>query len=254
MSPGVVAPTTCPHCGAPYVGGGGGTKPGRRFYKDSGGVRFPAPICPGKIGCVMKHVLEDAIIGEVGKVLARPSVQRALGAALDRHIAALAGSEQPRKGETARALATLTKKRDRLVTAIAEGTVTRAEAGGQLEAIRAEIATLSEERPTERFTTQRAEALKGERDRILALATDFTVIAQRLDTPRLRDHLRTWLASATFDKNTRELTLAIRRIPAMSGFLPSYSPAPDKREKGMGGVITRRISLKQPAPGRRIRA
>ena len=27
-----------------------------------------------------------------------------------------------------------------------------------------------------------------------------------------------------------------------------------KREKGIGGVITHRISLKQPAPGRRVRS
>jgi len=37
-------------------------------------------------------------------------------------------------------------------------------------------------------------------------------------------------------------------------FHPFSGPrAPDKREKGIGGVITRRISLKQLSPGRRVR-
>jgi hypothetical protein len=245
---------TCPHCGADYIGGGGGTKPGRRFYKDSGGVRFPTPICSGKIGCVMKHVLDDAVIGEVGRVLARPSVQKALGDALDRHIAALARSEEPRKADTAKALAKLTARRDRLVAAIAEGTVTREEAAGQLESIRTEIASLSEQRTSERFTAQRANALESERKRILSLASDFTAIAKRLDGPRLREHLRIWLARAEFDKNTRDLTLAIRRIPAVGAFLPSHLPGQTIREKGIGGLIMRRVSLKQRAVGQRIRA
>ena len=35
---------------------------------------------------------------------------------------------------------------------------------------------------------------------------------------------------------------------------PYTLPGPEQREKVVGGVITRRISLKQIAPGRRIRA
>jgi hypothetical protein len=62
--------------------------------------------------------------------------------------------------------------------------------------------------------------------RILSLASDFTAIAKRLDGPRLRDHLCTWLARAEFDKNTRDLTLTIRRIPAVGAFLPSPLPGP----------------------------
>ncbi len=77
-------------------------------------------------------------------------------------------------------------------------------------------------------------------------------MAQRLEGPRLRDHLRSWLARAEFDKNSRELTLEIRRIPAASGFPPSYLPGQTEREKTIGSVITRRISLRQRAPGRRI--
>ena len=107
--------------------------------------------------------------------------------------------------------------------------MTREEAAGQLESIRTEIAALSEQRTSERFTAQRANALESERDRILALASDFTAIAKRLEGPRLRDHVRTWLARAEFDKNTRDLTLTIRRIPAVAAFLPSYSPGRDSQ-------------------------
>ena len=86
-----------------------------------------------------------------------------------------------------------------------------------------------------------------------ALASDFGTVAQKLDGPRLRSHLTQWLAGATFDKNTRELTLTIRRVPAVPAFQPLHWPGPDKREQVMGGVITRRISLRQRSPGQRIR-
>ena len=163
--------------------------------------------------------------------MTRPSVQRALSEALDRRIAALAGAETGDQGTNARALSALSKKRDRLVAAIAEGVVTKHEAAAQLDAIRTEIEALSEERTVTRFSAQRAAALQAERYRIVTLASDFATIAQRLEGPRLRDHLRTWLADAQFDKETRELTLKIRRVPAVAGFLPSYSPGPDGREK-----------------------
>jgi hypothetical protein len=104
--------------------------------------------------------------------------------------------------------------------------VTRDEAAGQLESIRTENAALNEQRTSERFTAQRARALESECKRILAMASDFTAIAKRLEGPRLREHLRTWLAHAEFDKNTRDLTLMIRRIPAVGAFLPSDWPEP----------------------------
>ena len=44
-------------------------------------------------------------------------------------------------------------------------------------------------------------------------------------------------------------------MTVVRSFVKLYTlPGPEQREKVVGGVITRRICLKQLAPGRRIRA
>lgn len=56
--------------------------------------------------------------------------------------------------------------------------------------------------------------LAREADRLVRLAADFSARARELTGPALRELLKPWLQEATFDKNTRVLSVTVRRVPA----------------------------------------
>jgi len=62
------------------------------------------------------------------------------------------------------------------------------------------------------------------------------------------------LAELTLRDRVVSVSRAMRVIPSVPAFLPSHWPGPVEREKVTGGVITRRVSLKQRVPGKRISA
>jgi len=59
--------------------------------------------------------------------------------------------------------------------------------------------------------------LAREADRLAKLAADFPARAKELRGPALRELLKPWIEDATFDKETRELTLTVKRVPATGG-------------------------------------
>jgi hypothetical protein len=217
----------CDACGRPLVGGGLGgrrRKSGRRphFYKCQSVNLHPRGECPGKLTTVSQHVLERAVLSVMTKELARPAVQRAIAQAIDE---ALAAEQRPQANarRLERAYAEAVKRRDRIVELVSKGTLTEEEAGGQLAAVREQIASLESERQRARFESKRSVSLTDVRDEVLRMALDFPTIAQQLSGPALRELIRPWLADATFDKWGRFLTLHIRRVPSV-GLFSSDSP------------------------------
>lgn len=212
----------CSHCGHAYTGGGlggdsrlkklGDARP--HFYKCSGGTAR-MKLCPGKIGTVSRHLLERAVLDTISREVARKAVRERIVAEVDRALAKKGAA--PAKDVT-RVLAALAKKRDRLVSAVADGTVTSAEVAAQLTMIRAQIADAEAIRDRARFAEQGARISPKERDDLLQFVFDFPALVKQAKGPALRELVQPWLASATFDKETRYLTLGIRRVPALHLF------------------------------------
>jgi DNA invertase Pin-like site-specific DNA recombinase len=225
----------CPLCGDTYAGGGYGGKARKgddtqsrpRIYRDSGGV---AGNCPGRIGTVMRHIVEDATLDTLTETLSAPAVQRQIEQAIDR---ALSGSDAD-AGESKRQLEAARRKanerRDRLVAAVADGTLLRDEAGPRLEALRSELANLDSRLEQLRFHDRRAKANVEDRNRLVRMAKEFPRVVSALRAAgrgkALREYVEPWLELATFDKLSRVLTLHIRPAPTL---LLAISPGPNSR-------------------------
>ena len=213
----------CAQCGEPYVGGGGPrnhrdpSDPDRyRFYRDRGGSPG-APICPGRLGTLQKRVVEPAVIAAVAAAVSDPRVQAMIREEIDRYLAGARGDHRVERAELQKEVARLGRERDNLVGAIARGTLTEAEADSQMKRIRQEReAAEAGLRRIARLRTSTKE-LERERDRLIALASDFAERVKGRGGTALRNLLEPWLETAVFDKETRELTLSIRRVPQAAG-------------------------------------
>jgi DNA invertase Pin-like site-specific DNA recombinase len=219
---------TCTHCGDKYVGGGGGKD--RKFYKCSGGIEGH---CAGRIGTVMRWMVDEAVVETLARTLTDKRVQRMVAAELDRQLAAPTTTDAGALRVERKRLA---DRRDRLVRAIATGLLLDEEAAGEMEAVRSALAALDARQHAARFQARRRDAASVERDRLLSVLADFPRAVRRLEGPALRELVVPWLAGATFDKATRELTLSIRAVGVVQ---LAHSPGQDDRKK----VLVRRVSL-----------
>jgi hypothetical protein len=82
--------------------------------------------------------------------------------------------------------------------------------------LRATIASTEAELERTRFAARRTAGMGAVRDRLIALAKNFATTAAHATGPVLRELVRPWLASATHNKQTRVLTLRIRRVPEIT--------------------------------------
>lgn len=250
----------CAQCGRPYVGGGvGGTQrtgdARPRFYRCSGAVNDRAhpgvPHCPGKVGTIMKHVLEDAVIGLLVRELEHGTMRAAIRRATTERVRAhTRQADRPRDlAGPRRALAKAEAQRDRLIEAIAQG-LPMTEAKPALDQARLAIEGARRELDAATSRPLDRAALDREADRWLQLADAFPQLMSRVTTAELREMLDVWLAGATFDKDTRELRVQMRTIPV--ALLADIPPRPDFRSKHVAGVIERRLSLTQTNRGKII--
>lgn len=242
----------CIHCGEPYTGGGGGRsrnvnpeREHRRFYRDNGGV---AGTCPGRIGTIMRHLVDDRVLEVLGSTLTKPVVRRRIETAIARALEG--GPAMVRESEaSARATrARLEQRRDRLVGLVANGSLLIDEAAGQLEQTRAALADVEARIQRLQFEKSRTKVAAAERERLLQVAFEFP--AARLSGAALRRFVARWLSSLTFDKVSRTLTLGIRCVPAVASLGPSIWP--ERGEQKEGGLIVRSTSLLQPGHEYRV--
>lgn len=204
----------CPHCGMHYTGGGVGAKRmgSNRFYRDRGGIDG---VCEGKIGTVMRHLIDPLVIREIGQIASRPKVRQQIERAIDQLLTRANGSSEIAAVALKRSLASAEKKRQRLVGAIASGLLEHAEAADQLAALRSDIERLTAELDAARFGSRRIALADENRERCIRTAMEFPSLADRLQGPALRNLVEPWLQSASFDKRSRVLTLGIYPAPGL---------------------------------------
>jgi DNA invertase Pin-like site-specific DNA recombinase len=228
----------CAQCHAPYVGGGIGGRVRPRpeipdgvfwFYRCSSASNEPPyrRECRGRVGTIARHKIDGAVIATLAAELRKPSMTRMIRVEVDRVLAAQQGVTGEGLDRVRTEIGALERKRYRLVALIADETLTAGEAAPQLSAVRTELARLQQRETILRFEERRSVPDAALREQVLTLARDFPRVAAQLTGPALRELIRPWLAFATFDKETRQLTLGIRRLPAIGPFLPTNPPAPD---------------------------
>jgi DNA invertase Pin-like site-specific DNA recombinase len=225
---------TCTTCGKAYVGGGGPknhrdpSDPDRyRFYRDAGALGTQGNICPGRVGTLSRRMIEPAVVAEIAKVVAHPGVQALIGKEIDRVLAETGTDSADRQRSLTKERAELEARRANVVSAIARGVLSDADAVATLAELRAKLEGVTATLERTRFGARAATRLTAERDRLISLAADFGAAAQRLSGQALRELLVPWLAGGMVDKNARTVTLWIRRVPALGPFLTlSRPPAP----------------------------
>lgn len=235
----------CPHCGMHYVAGGlGSTRADgtrTRFYADQGGenrVRR-GKVCPGPMGTVSQHLLEDAVLGTIAGVLRTPSTQRRLAAAVDRFLAAAPARIADETATVSAARAKAQRRRDALVEALADRTISQQEAAPLLAAIRTEIETLEARRQQLAFDSRRTDMPGIDREALLRMAINFPIAVRQVAPAEAREIVRPWLASAEFDKISRTLTIAVRRVPAIPPLL--FPHPPGLRVQGQDVVVRKLV-------------
>lgn len=238
---------TCPYCFHPYAGGGGGrshdkkhVRELRRFYRDSGGVKGA---CPGQIGTVMRHIVEDAVTSTMSRTIRSAPVRRLIEDSIGRALSDARRGVQASEAGIRAALRKNEQRVARLVSLLADGTLLEAEARTQLAQLRQEAEQLTRQLDEARFLARRSVPLAQERDRLLQAALDFPALAARLTGLSLRRLISLWLERATFDKVSRSLELRILRVPRLS-LQTEHSPARGLVLQGARPLV-RRINLTQ---------
>lgn len=206
-------------CGQPMVSHGGTTQENgkvSRNYRCRTATGIPYTRCE-YAGTIKKEWLEDAVLETVGSFVSAPAQRARLLAALDRQIAARRNAPATSRATLERERASLVASRDRLVAAVASGTLTGDEAKAQLDVARTAIARVDASMLALRDAQQDDRTQSAQRDRLVALAMDFPRAARTLTGPALRELVVPWIAGATFDVHTRTLTLDIRHVPHAPG-------------------------------------
>ncbi len=155
---------------------------------------------------MLEHAALNLLAKEIGSAVHR----KAMTAALDRALAEARSSARTARDIT-RDLDTIREKQRRLVLAIEAGTLTSIEAGDRMAALRRDFDRLTAER--DRATFAGGDQLAW-RDALVTQALDFRSMARELAGPKLRSLIQQWVAGATFNNETRELVMEIRRVPA----------------------------------------
>jgi site-specific DNA recombinase len=212
----------CAECDKRYIGGGGpvGTsdEPDRyRYYKDAGGDGR-APVCSNPLGTLQKRWIEPRVIDAVAQVLNQRKMQNLIAEELDRQLAVAGHDHLGNRQNLERERKRLMAEKDRLVQAIARGVLTEDEAKAQIETSRDAIGRITAEVEGLRFRERAAGGLREERNRLLALACNFKRATKKASGPELRELLRPWIADGVVDKNKRQVSVSIRKIP-LSGVL-----------------------------------
>ncbi|MGE0456448.1 MAG: recombinase family protein [Vicinamibacterales bacterium] len=232
---------TCRICASNYTGGGGRSGVRQKFYRDAAS----SETCPGRIGTVMRHLIEGRVLAELGAVVAGPEMRADLERAADE---ILAEGLRARTGQSKLQAERRhhEQRKARLVAAIADGSLSARDAARQIQAEDRAIEEARRKIEATRFRSADRKQIAEERDHWLRLASDFPGVAARLAGPALREFVTPWLAHLTFDKLTRMVEVGVR--PGHASFLASSSPEPTGRLKG--GLILRR-TLVRPVGARR---
>lgn len=222
---------TCAQCGSLYRGGGGskgppGDEDRYRFYRCSGAVKRE-PTCDGRIGILQKRFIEPAVIDAVARVVSHPVVYRMIEDEVDQFMEAATDTQRDQRRSLQSERERIARRQRALVRAIANETLTEAEAEAEIADIRTVLARVDDQLGRLRFERRWTNALSLEKQRLVRMARDFGAAIRKLSGAAQRELLRPWLDSAVVDKEKRVVTLTIRRVPAIGPFL-QLSPLPGR--------------------------
>ncbi len=224
---------TCAHCGVPYWGGGGSINykdpsdlDRYRFYRH-GQIDDPAE-CVGQRGTLKRRLVEPAVVEAVAAAVEKPVVRKAIADALDAALASRKRGATGRADRLQARQAQLRAEHARLVAAVSRGVLDDSDARDGLAKLRAEEADIAAQLEQVRFGDRAATRFRTERSELLAFASDFRSRASQVSGLALRELLRPWIASATVDRESHFIDLAIRKVPAAGPFLPSSHSAGDR--------------------------
>lgn len=213
---------TCGRCGRPLVGGGGHAP--NRFYKCAGGEddKVSGPVCGPPRMTVNQVLLETEVVAQVGKRVKELVANGALAKVLDRLIGER-GDVRKARNTLEQEQRALEAKRDRLLDAIADGTVKKDVAKGKLAELDAALARVDRDMHELRLEPSRA-ALVAERDRLLAMAADFPARLRRAPLVTRRALLAQWVSGLVVGAPARkgapvEVRLTLRPVPAVGSQL-----------------------------------
>lgn len=208
---------TC-RCGAPFVSGGGGRR------KEHGAGHFePCYRCSTRNkhrtrqctyrGTVSKAALESSVIQAIAKEASTPRAMERIAKHLDDVLTERASAPSAHRASLMKERAGIAQRRDRLVAAIEDGTIGRADAKQRLAQLAANEARLTAEIDGLHQRSKNAAQMASDRERILALLADLPRLLMALTGPTLRELVRPWVAGAVFNTETRVLRLEIRHLP-----------------------------------------
>ncbi len=214
---------TCGQCGSSFTGGGGpkgppGDPDRYRFYRCSGTVKRE-PVCGAPTCHLTRRHIEPAVIDAVADVVSNPIVSGLIAEEVDRLVDSNMDEQRARKRDLQARRDKLTRSQTVLVRAVANETMTEAQAGPELAKIRQQIDQVSDDLDRLRFEGRRTKALSAEKTGLLNMAKDFRATIRRLSGAAQRELLRPWLQDAVVDKQARIVTLTVRQIPAVQPFL-----------------------------------
>jgi hypothetical protein len=182
-------------------------------------------------GTLTKRILEPLVIEEIARAVSGPEVQKAIRDEVDRWVAELrGGGEQPMR-DARKEERDAESARERLVRSIRDGLVTEAEARSAMEEVRERVRSAQQEVARLEHADVAARDLEAERERLIALAADFPARARAATGVELRELIEPWIESATFDKDTRELVLALRVVPSVQASYPSPAASIERRRR-----------------------
>lgn len=234
-------------CGKPFVAGGVATRRrthSLRVYRCVTKAGLKTDYCPYP-GTVKKEWLEAAVIETVANVVGSKAHHRRMLDTLDHVLAAARAEPESTLESLTRQIADAVQKRDRLVQGVEQGTLLPEEATERLTAVRRLIQRLELQRSAIALDQRNRDVLESERERLSAIGRDFRRAASTLAGPALRELVRPWIAHASFNSATRDLTLDVRHIPTMSTFAHGDStsmPRPTSRkDSATSDIATRRI-------------
>lgn len=211
----------CAQCGSAYTGGGGPfnhrdpADPDRYcFYKCKGSTERDVE-CPGDTGTLTKRIIEPLVIGAVAAEVAHPRVQALIRAEAARVVAELSRGAPALRASLENQRREAETRRENLARAIAAGVLTEEEARREMGLIRKELSRTEQEIRALESREEATRATEQEAERLARLAADFPAQARAVGGRALRELLRPWIEDAVFDKETRELVLTIRQVPAL---------------------------------------
>lgn len=200
-------------CGRTLVAGGG-TKVSP-FYRCGSKVLVQSDRCAYP-GGVKKEWLERAVLKTVADIVGARTHRDRLLAHLDHALLEVRRAPEDASAQLDGQIREASVVRDRLVAAVADGTLTGDEAKSKLTAARRQIARLESQRDTLSHDVASQGVLDTERDQLAALTLDFRAAVKGLHGPDLRELIRPWVANAVFDTGNRTLTIDIRHVPDIS--------------------------------------